>query len=389
MLTQTSKSRKLETNNHLFTRKDIFLLLFPNPCKITFFGSPKLLVLQPKAIQMKKYHVYGLGNALVDLDFEIAHETLNRLKIEKGVMTLIDTERHVELLQDLDGYKHVKACGGSAANTIMATTQLGGKSFYSCKVGNDTFGDFFYEELLRNDIGTNLDAHNRQHGSTGACLVLVTPDADRTMNTHLGISETLAETELDEASLVNSEYLYVEGYLSTSPTGSEAAITAMNIAKASGTKTALSLSDPNIVRYFHARLLEIIGDGVDLLFCNEDEAKLFCQTDDLALVCEKLQTVARSFAITQGPQGSIIYDGTQLYDIGAREVKVIDTVGAGDMFAGGFIYALTHGYDYKTAGIIGDIIASKVITKFGPRLNTHEILEVKKDIELLNEIMEI
>lgn len=338
---------------------------------------------------MKKYHVYGLGNALVDLDFEIAHETLSRLKIEKGVMTLIDSDRHLELLQDLDGYKHVKACGGSAANTIMAATQLGGKAFYSCKVGNDVSGDFFYEELIRNGIGTNLTANNRHHGTTGACLVLVTPDADRTMNTHLGISETLSIEQLSEEALLDSEFLYVEGYLSTSPTGSEAAIAAMNLAKAYGTKTALSLSDPNIVRYFHARLLEIMGAGVDLLFCNEDEAKLFCQSNDIDTVCQTLTTIAKSFAITQGSDGAIIYDGKDFYDITARDVPVIDTVGAGDMFAGGFIYAITHGYDYRTAGVIGDITASKVISKFGPRLNNHEIIEVKKDIELLNELLNL
>ena len=328
----------------------------------------------------KKYHLYGLGNALVDIDFETTPETLEKLSIEKGVMTLVESDRYLKLLENLSGFKHVKACGGSAANTIMALTQLGGKTFYSCKVANDDSGDFFYNELTRHQIGTNLTKDNRPDGSTGSCLVLVTPDADRTMNTHLGISEYFSKNELNKEAIADSEYLYIEGYLSSSPTGSEAAIEAYKTAKQAGVKTAISLSDPNMVKFFHARLMEMIGDGIDLLFCNEDEAKLLCKTEDMAELCECMKQYAKTFAITQGPKGSIVYDGNSIYDIGAQDVPVIDTVGAGDMFAGGFIHAIINGHDYKAAGVIADIVASKVISKFGPRLDNGEIDDVKKEI---------
>ena len=146
----------------------------------------------------KNYHVYGLGNALVDIDIEVSLETLHRLNIEKGVMTLIDADRHLQLLEEMEGVKHVKACGGSAANTAVAVAMLGGKAFYSCKVANDDFGDFFCEELHRYNIHSNLENGDREHGTTGSCLVLVTPDADRTMNTYLGITSNFSRKELDE-----------------------------------------------------------------------------------------------------------------------------------------------------------------------------------------------
>ncbi len=328
----------------------------------------------------KKYQLYGLGNALVDIDFETTPENLEKLGIEKGVMTLVESDRYLKLLENLSGFKHIKACGGSAANTTMAIAQLGGKTFYSCKVANDDSGNFFYDELVRHQIGTNLTKDNRTDGTTGSCLVLVTPDADRTMNTHLGISEYFSRNELNKEAIADSEYLYIEGYLASSPTGSDAAIAAYATAKEAGIKTAISLSDPNMVKFFHARLMEMMGDGVDLLFCNEDEAKLLCQTENMSELCECMKRYAKTFAITQGSDGSIIYDGKELYDIYAQDVPVLDTVGAGDMFAGGFIHAIINGHDYKKAGIIADIVASKVISKFGPRLDNGEIDEVKKEI---------
>jgi len=333
--------------------------------------------------QNKMYDFCGIGNALVDIDFETTQEILQKLQIEKGVMTLINAKRHAQLLEHLKEVKHVKACGGSAANTTIAITLLGGKTFYSCKVACDTAGDFFYEELVNHNVGTNLTKDNREKGTTGSCLVLVTPDADRTMNTYLGITENFSTRELNEQAIANSEYLYIEGYLSSSPSGSKAAITAYEMAKKHNIKISLTLSDPNMVKFFNDNLKKMLGTGVDLLFCNEDEARFFCGSDDLDNVCECMKNFAKTFAITRGPKGSLVYDGTSLHRVGAKDVKVLDTVGAGDMYAGGFIYAITHGYDYKTAGVIGDIVASKVITKFGPRLTVDEINDDRSNIRLV------
>lgn len=329
---------------------------------------------------MKQFHVYGIGNALVDIDFEVSVCTLERLKIAKGVMTLIDEATHHMLLEELDGIKHLKSCGGSAANSIFTLQQLGAKTFYSCKVGNDDAGHFYYEDLIANNIQTNLKRDNRD-GVTGKCIVLVTPDADRTMNTYLGTTAEFSKAQLSEEALKNSEFLYIEGYLVASPTGREAAILARKLAAKYEVKTAISLSDPNMVTYFKEGLCNIIDTQVDILFCNEQEALLFTETKNLIEAREALKKYAKTFVITQGGDGALIYDGSDYAHIPAHKVKVLDTVGAGDVFAGSFLYGVTHGYTYVEAGKLASLAASKVVAKFGPRLSAQEMQDVCDSLE--------
>lgn len=326
---------------------------------------------------MKQFHIYGIGNALLDIDFEISEQTIRRLNIEKGVMTLIDEHTHHQLLEELDGIKHLKACGGSAANTLFTFQQLGGKTFYSCKVGDDAAGDFFYRDLILQGIQTNLHEGHRE-GVTGKCIVLVTPDADRTMNTFLGATANFSKNQLSEEALCNSEYLYIEGYLVASPSGCEAAIVAREMAEKNNIKTALTLSDPNMVTYFKDGLHAIIGNKVDILFCNETEALLFTGSDNLDQAKEVLQNHARTFVITLGSKGALIYNGNEFSHTLAHKVDVVDTVGAGDVFSGAFLYGITHGFSYFEAGDFASLAASKVVSKFGPRLNREEIKEVRK-----------
>lgn len=329
---------------------------------------------------MKPFHIYGIGNALLDIDFEVNDITLKRLNIAKGVMSLIDEETHHRLLEELDGVKHMKSSGGSAANTLFTAQQLGAKTFYSCKVGNDESGDFFYRDLILQGVHTNLHECARD-GVTGKCIVLVTPDADRTMTTFLGATATFSQSQLSEQALKDSEYLYIEGYLVASPSACEAAIMAREWANAYSVKTVLTLSDPNMVTYFKEGLTAIIGEKpLDILFANEHEARLFTGLNDLEEMKTVLKKIARTFIITLGPAGALIYDGAEYIRIPAYRVPVIDTVGAGDVFAGAFLYAITHGYDYREAGKMASLAASKVVSKFGPRLSQEEILNVQSDM---------
>ncbi|MDR3478320.1 MAG: adenosine kinase [Gammaproteobacteria bacterium] len=328
---------------------------------------------------MKQFQVYGIGNALVDIDFEVSKSTLERLNIAKGVMTLIDESTHHRLLEELDGVKHLKACGGSAANTLFTVQQLGAKTFYSCKVGDDAAGDFFYQDMIAHGIHTNLYEIPR-HGVTGKCIVMVTPDADRTMNTFLGVSSSFSREQLSETALKNSDFLYIEGYLVASPLGCEAAMMARQMADKYNIKTAITLSDPNMVNYFKEGLCAIIGNQVDLLFANESEALLFTGTDRLDEAKETLKKYAKSFVITLGGRGALIYDGHGFTQVDAYKVPVLDTVGAGDVFAGTFLYAITKGYSYYEAGKLASFAASKVVSKFGPRLTDAEIDEVRQII---------
>lgn len=318
---------------------------------------------------MRKYHVYGIGAALIDTEIEVDDKDLAEMKIDKGLMTLIDQQRYQELTDRLADHPAVAthASGGSAANSIIAVSHFGGRAFYSGRVANDEDGSFYLQGLAQADIDYPK-VETLPPGNTGRCLVMITPDAERTMNTYLGASETLALEDLDLDAIGNSEYLYIEGYRVTSEESKNTAIAAMEAARKADTKTAFSLSDPGIVAHFRTGLAEILGDGVDLLFCNEAEAKGWVETDSLEAAIEGLKSLANNFAITLGGKGAIVYDGHQIHKIAPHPTTAVDTNGAGDMFAGAFIYGLTHGFSHAEAGDLACAAASAVVGQFGPRL---------------------
>lgn len=325
---------------------------------------------------MPTYHVYGLGAALVDTEIEVNDDFLQQANIEKGLMTLVDESRQHELLDHLSEHlvASKRASGGSACNSIIAASYFGAKAFYSCKVAKDENGDFFKQDLKAAGVDTDNDA--KHEGITGKCLVMITPDAERTMNTYLGISETLSPEDINERALKDSEWAYIEGYLVTSETGRAAAIKSREIAEQSGVKTALSLSDPGMVEYFRDGLSEMIGNGVDLLFCNKDEALGWTSTQTVEAAADAMKQHAKSFAITLGKDGAIVFDGETLTHVEGASAKAIDTNGAGDMFAGAFLYALTHGQSYPEAARLANQAAARVVSQFGPRLRAEQHAEL-------------
>lgn len=319
---------------------------------------------------MKKYKVYGIGAALVDTEIKVEDRELDKMAVGKGLMTLVDQERQRELLGHLDDHlvKASHASGGSAGNSMIATAQFGGPTFMSCKVANDADGDIYVADLETAGVDHCL-VNGREDGITGKCLVLITPDAERSMNTYLGISETLSVEQLDHDAIADSEYLYIEGYLVTSPTGRAAAVKAREVAEAAGVKTALSFSDPGMVEFFREGMEEIVGERLDLIFCNEAEALGWAQTDDLQQAIEIIKQVADSFVITRGADGAITFDGSELAEIPPHRVQAVDSNGAGDMFAGAFLYAITRGEDFATAGRFASLAAGKIVANYGPRLS--------------------
>jgi sugar/nucleoside kinase (ribokinase family) len=284
-------------------------------------------------------------------------------------MTLVDEQRRLELLAHLEGHlvKANHASGGSAGNSMIATAQFGGPTFMSCKVARDSDGDIYIADLEAAGVDHCL-RDNRSEGTTGKCLVLITPDAERSMNTFLGISETLSIEQLDAAAIAAAEYVYIEGYLVTSPTGLEAAVRTREIAEAAGVKTALSFSDPGMVAHFRDGMARIIGQGLDLIFCNEDEALGWANSDDIDVAVAKLKEVAGTFVITRGGEGALTFDGHSLAVIPPHRVEAVDTNGAGDMFAGAFLYAISRGEDFPTAGRFASLAAGKIVANYGPRL---------------------
>ncbi len=326
---------------------------------------------------MKQYDIYGIGAALVDTEIEVSEEDLKAFGIEKGVMTLVDSARQLELMDLLAGHliHSKKASGGSAANSVIAASYFGSNNFYSCRVANDDNGQFYLADL--SEAGIDYHNHNgSQIGTTGKCLVMITDDAERTMNTFLGISETLCDTDINEDALKSSKYAYIEGYLVTSETGKPAAIKVREIAQEAGVKVAFSLSDPAIVTYFHEGLCEMIGAGIDLLFCNQAEAMSFTKADSLSEACEKLKTISTCFAITLGADGALVFDGEELHIVDGHAATAVDTNGAGDMFAGAFLYGISNGMSFAKAGALGNLAASKVVAQYGPRLQAPQHADI-------------
>ncbi len=325
----------------------------------------------------KKYDVYGLGNALVDMEFEVEADYLKNANIEKGLMTLVDEKRQNEIINALHGISHKRSCGGSAANSMIAISQFGGKSFYSCKVAKDETGIFYFKDLKANGVQTNLHAESLEGGITGKCIVLITPDADRTMNSFLGITSSFSNKEIDYSELNNSNWLYLEGYLVASPTGKSACVEAREYALKNGIKTAITFSDVNMVKFFKDGLKEMIGNKVDLLFCNEAEAKAFTEKATVEEASLELKKIASTFAITLGPKGALVYDGTKDIHIVTMPVDAVDTNGAGDLFAGAFLYGINHSLSYAESAKLACLASSVLVTQFGARLELSQVEKIK------------
>ena len=270
------------------------------------------------------------------------------------------------------------AGGGSAANTLVIISQLGGNAFYSCKVADDPIGDFFVHDLMAASIDTNL-AEGRETGVTGQCISMVTPDAERTMATCLGITNFLSSADLNPDALCASNQLYIEGYLVSSDTGIEAALEAQAIAKSASVNISLTLSDPAIVENFSRKFHSLLEFGVDLLFCNHEEARIITGDDSLEACARSLRHICPSFIITSGENGSIGFDGVEFTRVKSLPTKAVDTTGAGDIFAGTFLYCLSHGKSFTAAAEMAHRSASLLVSRFGARLEQSEVAQHLRD----------
>lgn len=330
---------------------------------------------------MARYDIYGMGNALLDTEVEIDDAFLARHAIQKGMMTLVDAEQQQRLLGALLEHSnaHKRASGGSAANSITAAQYFGSRTYFSCRVAHDDSGDFYLNDMEKAGISVNRNA--RGSGVTGRCLVMVTPDAERTMHTFLGISETLAREDLDEEAIRQSRWTYLEGYLASSPTGREAAMHARRIAREAGRRVAMTFSDPAMVQYFREGLATMLDGGVDLLFCNHHEAQLWTGAGSIDEAAQQLRDIAQTFVITCGSAGALAFDGRTLHQIPVSPVKAVDTNGAGDMFAGAFLHGINRGMRFDEAGRLASLAAARVVSNFGPRLHPMEHVEVLEHLQ--------
>lgn len=313
----------------------------------------------------RRYNVYGVGNALVDIQAQVGDQTLDELRFAKGIMTLVDEPTQLRVLETVNGADIHRCAGGSAANTIMAVADFGGSAAYACKVADDETGRFFFEDMRT--IGVSIEVPPAAGGHTGTCVILITDDAERTMLTHLGVSATLGPDDIDEAEIARSDYVYIEGYLFTAENSKAAALKAIDLAKANGVKVALTVSDPFLIKLCKDQFWELIEGPVDLLFCNLEEARSLSDREDPIECARHIHRHAADVALTLGPNGSLLMTGGDLIPIEGVPTTAIDTTGAGDVYAAGLLYGITNGLPWQRAGHLASHAASRIVSQFGAR----------------------
>ena len=331
---------------------------------------------------MSHYDLYAIGNALVDSEYEVSDAQLQALGVEKRHMTLIDAERRTHLLAGVHGLHSRRTGGGSAGNTTVALAQLGGKAFYSCRVADDELGAFYHQDLLANGVATNLSNTSFPEGQTGICMVMVTPDAERSMSTFLGATADIDLSALQPKDIAKSKVYYMEGYLSASPTGLDAALQGRAIASQAGVKLATTLSDMSMINFCRAGLEAMVGSkDLDYLFCNEEEAQVWCASKDMDVVIAAISQLAQVVCLTRGAKGCLVLENGEQTAVAAAEVKAIDTNGAGDMFAGAFLFAVTHGYSHAQAARLANDAAGMVVAQYGNRLTPEQLQAIRQAFE--------
>ena len=329
---------------------------------------------------MKKYDVFGIGNALVDCVCLVKDSFLKENNIEKGLMTLVDQEKQKLLIEKIKTTKPYIQSGGSVTNSIFALSQLGGNGYASFLVSDDEFGNIFINDLKNNNVKTGGKKYTISDGMTGSCLVLTTPDAERTMNTCLSISANYSIKNINFDDLKNSKFLYIEGYLVTSELAMQAIQDSISFCKKNNIKVALTFSDLSMVKYFKNGFESILKSNIDLLFCNEEEALTFSEKKSLKEASEFLLQFSKTVVITRGDKGSIIINFKEKIIIDSIKTQAIDTVGAGDAFSGSFLYGITNGMNLENSGKLASVLSSKVVSKIGPRLNKEDINIIKKSL---------
>jgi len=322
-----------------------------------------------------RYDVFGMCNALFDIQAEVKDETLQDLGLTKGTMSLIGEDDQKQIVPRI--YTHIvnTEAGGSGANTTIGVALLGGRACYTSRVGSDEHGTIYRDGLAAQGVKPNLGMVD---GTTGISLILVTPDAQRTMCTFLGLSRELTRDDVNVDDLRNSKYLYVTGYLWDTDNQKEAVLFAMQEANKAGVKVALSLSDPFCVHRHKDDFLRLLKDHVDVIFANAQEAQALTDTDSPYDAVKILAQYADIVATTMDEKGSLLKQGDSEYEIPVYPVQAVDTTGAGDMYAAGLLYGLSQGLPLDVSGRIASYAAAQVVAKLGPRLETIDQTKIEQ-----------
>ena len=317
-----------------------------------------------------EYHLFGIGNALLDTEYQVQEEFLIQNNVDKGRMTLIDSARRNALIRSVGGTPYGVGAGGSVANAIYAAQGFGCRNFFAGVVGEDDVGKTFVHELSRAGIDT-LPPLKSTLGKSGQCLIFVTPDGERSMNTSIGIADSFHLGDLPKSRVQSSEFVFVEGYLASSPNGRDAARSVINTAREAGVQTSLTLADVSIVKNFKAALESILVPQLDVVFCNVEEALAWCDVTNVEASYETMLTLARLCVITLSDAGCIVLEhGKPPLHVSGFPQTPIDSNGAGDMFAGAFLTGVVNNWDSYRCARFANHAASKIVTQVGARFNS-------------------
>lgn len=318
-------------------------------------------------IDKKKYSVTAIGNAMLDVVCEVPDQFLSQEKISKGAMNLVSLTRSNDILKLVKPIK--ETAGGSAANTVSTLAKLGLKTGYIGKIADDTKGRVFKKDLIENSIVYKTEfLDNGNTEATGKCIVLITPDKERTMNTYLGATEFLTDIDIDEELIACSEWLYLEGYRFDGQKSKKAFYKAVEIAKKNKTRIAVTLSDSFCVDRHRSDFIYLLNSSADMVFCNEDELKSLYQVEDIQRVKGLIADTISCLACTCAERGAILFHGSSTTNISTKKVSLIDTTGAGDNFAAGFLYGLSKNFSFEKCASFGNLIAGEVLKFYGPRI---------------------
>ncbi|MCI2400710.1 adenosine kinase [Aliiroseovarius subalbicans] len=315
----------------------------------------------------KKFQVVGIGNAMVDVLAHCDDAFLAGHGIEKGIMQLIDLDRAAKLYAEVG--LATEMSGGSAANTIAGIAHLGGRTAYVGKVKDDQLGAIFAHDLrAQGAVYDTPLAPKDADGETGRCIVLVTPDGERSMNTYLGVTEHLAPSDIDESQMADAAWIFLEGYRFDGPESHEAFAKAISACKGTGGRVSITLSDPFCIDRHRDAFAKMLREDVDLLFANRAEMLSMYQVDGLGAAMAKAAAEVDIVVATDSEHGVHIAQGDNRWHVPAVPTKVVDATGAGDLFAGAFLWGLAEGYDLEVCGHMGNIAASEVISHLGARV---------------------
>ena len=307
--------------------------------------------------------VFGIGNPLIDIIAQVHDADLDALSLDKGIMHLVDLETRSKILRHIEGKEITYRAGGSCPNTLVFLSALGVECALSGKIGSDEFGSIYLKNLPSECMHSHIKTGREP---TGSSIILVTPDSERTMNTYLGANREFSRDDLDESAVTSARFLYFTGYMWDTGPQKDAVLHAIELVKSAGGKVAFDVADPFAVNRNQSDFQKLIADSADIVFANAEEGKLLFGSTSAEEAAEAISSLCGIAVVKDGSKGSVVkHAGGPVIRIPVRKIRAVDTTGAGDMYAAGFLYGLIGGFSERDAGICGSYLASRIVETFG------------------------